>query len=91
VRTIRFLPDRVVVRDEAPGARLDVFVHLALPAELRGSGREEVSKQPYSPEYGIMQEVVCHRFSGMDSVTHTIELTRQNWENRDEAVVSHGE
>ncbi len=91
VRTIRFLPDRVVVRDEAPGARLDVFVHLALPAKLRGSGREEVSKQPYSPEYGIMQEVVCHRFSGMDSVTHTIELTRQNWENRDEAVVSHGE
>jgi len=73
-RTIKIRPDQIEVTDESPGAKLDAYVHIAAPIKLDGSGDKEVSEQPYAPDYGLKQNIICYRFRGINRVVHTIEL-----------------
>jgi uncharacterized heparinase superfamily protein len=73
-RTIKIRLAQIEVIDESPGAKLDVYVHIATPVNLVSYSDKEESKQPYAPDYGLKQNITCYRFSGIDRVTHTIEL-----------------
>ncbi len=74
IRRITIEPTSIVVSDESPGSRLDVYVHIAAPVNLEASAKKEETNHPYAPDYGIKQDITCYRYSNRGTMTHTIQL-----------------
>lgn len=74
IRKITIDENSVVVSDKSTDLRLDVFVHIATPVNIDTSVVKEEIVQPYAPDYGVKQDIICYRLSNIGEIVHSIQL-----------------